>query len=168
MIEDELNIYRLVWHSWDFDANNDLKPTAFDSRDLRPDMGDDGLPRYSSVDLTQIISQPSVDWRVAQWQAGDARIRLKREEIKFAEYNCGMLRGVVDSLGQTPLCVTPEPETAKPDGEPANPAHCGLRNRLGVRGSKKEIEGYINKLRTGILKTTIRIRSYGDVFSASS
>lgn len=168
MIQDHRNIYRLVWHSFDFEEQtNELKSSAFDARDLRPDDDEDGLPRYTSVDLTHMMCQPSVDWRVARWQSGDARVRLKREEIKFAEYNCGTLRALVDSIGRNPLCVTPEPEQEKPDGEPANPGHCGLRNRLGLPTTKKEKEGYINKLRTSILKTTVRIRSYGDVFPAT-
>ena len=118
MIEDHLNNYRLVWHSFDFyEETDELKASAFDLRDLRPDSDDDGLPRYTSVDLTHTMSQTSVDWRVTRWQSGDARVRLKREEIKFAEYNCGTLRRLVDSIGRTPLWVTPEPEAAGASAE---------------------------------------------------
>lgn len=165
MIEDHLNIYRLVWHSFDFDTNNDLKGSAFRSDDLRPDKEEDGSDKFVSTDRVDIISKPSVDWRI-EWQQSDGkRERLDRHEARFAEYNCAELRSIErDGTRQFEITAEPEPPDADGPGSPANPAHCAVRHVSGFTGSKKAIDRHVEFLRTQLLKRTLAIHSYGSVF----
>lgn len=167
MIEDHLNIYRLVWHSFDFDENNKLKGAAFRSDDLRPGKEVDGSPMFVSTDRVDLISRPSVDWRIESQQSGGKREKLARLEARFAEFNCAELRSVKrDGKQQFEITAKPEPAGADGPGAPENPAHCALRHVSGFTGTKGEVKGYVDFLRTQLLKNVQAIHSYGAVFPA--
>ena len=132
MIEDHLHIYRLVWHSFDFNEKNELKGAAFRSDDLRPDNEEDGTPKFVSTDRSDLIEKESVDWRIVSQQSDGKREELARFEARFAAFNCAELRSV-EREGKRQFEVTAEPEPAGADGPgaPENPAHCALRHVSG-------------------------------------
>ena len=165
MIEDELNIYRLVWHSFDFETDGALKSTAFPSADLRPDQEKDGSPKFISTDQVEKISKASVDWRIETQQADGKREKCERLEAWFVEFNCAELRSVQRD-GRRQFDVTPEPEPPEADGpgSPENPAHCALRHVSGFSGTKGAVKAYIEYLRTQLLKQKRAILPYAAVF----
>lgn len=160
MIEGDQNIYRLVWHSFDFEADGSLKGAAFTSADLRPALEEDGTPKFVSTDQVSKISKLSVDWRIQAQQADGKRERLERNEAKFVEFNCAELRSVMKDEKRQ-FEVTSEPEIAEADGpgSPENPAHCALRHISGSTG-----KSHIGYLRTQLLKHMRGILSYETVF----
>jgi hypothetical protein len=165
VIEADQNIYRLVWHSFDFEADGALKGAAFTSADLRPDLEEDGTPKFVSIDQVSKISKPSVDWRIETQQADGKRERLGRYEAKFVEFNCEELRSVTrDGKRQFEVTAEPELEGADGPGSPENPAHCALRHISGFTGTKGALKSYIDYLRTQLLKHKRAIVSYEAVF----
>ena len=134
MLEDEVDLHRLIWSPDDFDGDQ-LLPSAFRRDDLK---GGEG---YISVSRTDQL-QPEAELNMAKQQAGRANGKnFVREDAWSILFNCGRLRAARDDEGLSLFAVTPEPI---PD---VNPAHCGIRNISGKTG-----RGYINQLRIILVK----------------
>lgn len=165
MIEDAHNIFRLVWHSFDFEPDGTLKLAAFTSADLRPETDEHGAPKFISTDLAMLMSKDSVDWRIKSQQADGKTVTLRRIEARFAEFAVRRLRAVQKN-GIRQFEVTSEPDAvgAGGYGSPENLAHCALRHISGFSGSRGEVSKHVNFLRTELIKQILSIREYGDLF----
>lgn len=156
----------MVWHPFHF-QDGELLPTAFEKPDLLAFPDREGRPRYMSVDDLHMISQASVDWRIA-WQQRDGT-DPRRENARFVRFQAGTLRQCECPDG-SPLCrLTREPTLAGEAGpeSPENPAHCGVhtvapeRFQGLTRGAEKVALLY---MRTQLVKSIEQIFDYGEVF----
>ena len=134
MLEDKVDLHRLVWSPDDFDGDQ-LTPSAFRRDDLK------GGDKFISVSRTDLL-QPEAELKMARRQAERANgTEFVREVGCSILFNCGRLRVAKDNEGCLPFAVTPEPIPGE------NPAHCGIRNISGKTG-----KGYVNQLRTILVK----------------
>ncbi len=168
MIEDELNIFRLVWHKFDFEPDGRLKGAAFSKADLLPKFESDGSPKFVSTNLATKISKESVDWRMRSQQGGGKDVKFQRIEARFVELNCEQLRSVHRG-GTLQLEATAEPDPAGTDGpgSPENPAHCALRHVSGTTGSNRALDSHVDFLRSELLKQILEIHPYRSVFASA-
>lgn len=169
MVPDDVVVLRMVWHPFHFDEDGELLATAFEKNDLLAFPDDNGDPRYVSVDDISLISQMSVDWRVA-WQQRDGRAeRNKRFNPKFVQFTAERLRQCrcVDDRQMFDLTREPMAENEDGPGSPENPAHCGvwtLRAERYSHLSAKQQKQAVMRMRAQLMKAVDAVRQYEDVF----
>ena len=129
LLEDGIDLHRLVWYPDDYDCEQ-LLPTAFRCKDLF------GGDEYLSVSSTDRI-QPEIEREIARQQADRANGKdIFREEPYSTLFNCRRLRNKNDVENCIPFDATRKPTLE-------NPAHCGIRSISGKRNNS-----YINQIRT--------------------
>lgn len=173
MIADNAWVLRMVWHPFHFSDDGELHSTAFNGDDLLaiPDNG--GRPRYLSVDDQNIISQLSVDWRVAWQQRDGKREENERHDPKFVRFLAGSLRQCPCDEGRQMYELTREPTEEHGDGpgSPANPAHCGVKTLEAARYanlSKAKRKMVLNYMRVQLMGSIDEILEYRNVFPGAA
>ena len=153
----DVALLKLAWHPAHFD-NDVLSPAAFERSDLIPDIDKaSGKPRFVSVDEKSIVGRGVVDERIEKQGAKNPE---KRKEARFAEYICGIIRGLQDETGDHPLDV-------RPDRLPENDAHCGIHNVSTVNRSNRDRRDYADELRSLLIAEGVYVtRTYDEVFPA--
>lgn len=129
MPPDEVTLLKLVWHPEDLDGNQ-VKPTAFSSRDLSGQPGD-----HVSVDRGDMATKASMEAVAAKQYANiNNGVTVFREIAHIGRLPCGQVRAI-DFQGAAALAVDAIPI----DG---NDAHCGISNR-----TKQKSRSYLAEVR---------------------
>lgn len=144
MLEDDVNLHRLIWSPNDI-QDGVLKKSAFPKNDLDGTPDQNGDVRYLSVSRIDLLCEKS-ELETAERQAGKAITGIVRDEAWSAILNSGELRACVDTEGVNPFDVTSEPIPGE------NEAHCGIRNA----SKKYRPPSYINQLRVLLVEVAQR------------
>jgi hypothetical protein len=129
-------VLRLLWWSEDFDENDDLRPEAFPSRDIKDPA------RGVSVDRAHLATQATVQALADFQQPKKAAVRL---EARVSVANVTQIQGIAITAVSRCLSVFASPTEAT-EFLPANPAHAHIASIAKFSGSQ------INEIRLELIK----------------
>jgi hypothetical protein len=139
---DEMHLLRIIWSPDDV-INGQVLPTAFKKSDLY------GVERCVSVDRVDLLV-PAVARNTAarQKMKSNPEKSILREEAYSTRIVTGVVRDMLDDVGERPLAVHSSPILSD-DPTFDNPAHCLIANISG-----KKHKNYLLGLQTKLASLT--------------